>query len=87
MKERSREDVAMEFIALIRAYIRANGDQPITERSHLIADLNVNSARLVDIILETEDHFGIRIDDAAADRLHRVGDSVDVIIEKMAAGF
>ena len=80
-----REETVADFISLIRPYIRSNDGKPVTEESHLIADLNVNSARLVDIILETEDHFKIRIDDAAADRMNTVGDAVDLILEKTAA--
>jgi acyl carrier protein len=82
MNLRLREEIVADWICLIQPYIRAKGDQPVTEESDLIDDLNVNSARLVDIILETEDRFGIRIDDAAADRLHTVRDAIDVIIER-----
>jgi acyl carrier protein len=86
MNQHSREEIVAEFISLIQPYIHASGDHVITERSDLIADLNVNSARLVDIILETEDRFKIRIDDAAADRLHTVGDAADLIVATTAPG-
>jgi acyl carrier protein len=84
MSAPNRESVQTEFIELIQPYIRAKNGGPITETTHLITDLNVNSARLVDIILETEDRFHIRIDDQAADRLQTVGDAVDVILERCA---
>jgi acyl carrier protein len=39
---------------------------------------------LVDIILETEDKFGIAIDDYSADGTRTVGDAVNVIMGKRA---
>ena len=42
-------------------------------------DLEVNSARLVDIVLEIEDGFDIEISDDAADQVATVGDAVNLI--------
>lgn len=52
------------------------------EKTAIRDDLGVNSARLVDIVLEFEDQFGIEIDDEAADRVQTLGDAVTVIEEK-----
>jgi acyl carrier protein len=82
MNTESREAVMSEFIRVINPYISSGNGAPIGERSSLLNDLNVNSARLVDIILETEDQFHIQIDDQAADRLRTIGDAVDLILEK-----
>jgi acyl carrier protein len=78
----NREAVLSEFTSLIGPYVRRKDGEAITEGTHLVSDLNVNSARLVDIVLETEDRFNIRIDDAAVDRMQTIGDAVDVILEK-----
>jgi acyl carrier protein len=79
-----REQVQSIFVALIEPFVRNAAGREITADSNLIDDLNVNSARLVDIVLETEDRFGIAIDDASADRLRTIGDAVDMILEKRA---
>ncbi|MCY3763653.1 MAG: acyl carrier protein [Gemmatimonadetes bacterium] len=42
-------------------------------------DLEVNSARLVDIVLEIEDGFDIEISDDDADQVTTVGDAVNLI--------
>lgn len=55
------------------------------EKTAIRDDLGVNSARLVDIVLEFEDQFGIEIDDEAADRVQTLGDAVTVIEEKKQA--
>jgi acyl carrier protein len=48
-----------------------------------VNDLNVQSARLIDIILEMEDKFAIRIDDEEAGALTTVGSAVDLLIAKL----
>ena len=44
-----------------------------------INDLNINSANLVDIILDTEDEFDIEIDDDSAEKMLTVKEAVKVI--------
>jgi acyl carrier protein len=51
----------------------------------IIQDLKVNSARLVDIIIQSEDAFDISIDDDDADQIKTVGDAVRVVERKLAA--
>ena len=50
----------------------------------IIKDLKVNSARLVDIIINAEDCFDIEIDDDDADAIKTIGDAVRVILRKTA---
>lgn len=50
----------------------------------ILKDLNVNSARLVDIVIELEDAFEIEVSDEDADRVRTVGDAVSLILEKKA---
>ena len=47
-------------------------------------DLEVNSARLVDIVLEIEDNFDIEISDDDADQVSTVGDAVKLIVAATA---
>ena len=51
----------------------------VTMETSIQEDLEVNSARLVDIVLEIEDGFDIEISDDAADRVTTVGDAVNLI--------
>lgn len=53
-----------------------------TDETKILDDLQVNSARLVDIILAMEDEFDIEIDDEAADKVRTLGDAVAVIVAK-----
>ena len=51
----------------------------VTMETSIQEDLEVNSARLVDIVLEIEDGFDIEISDDDADRVTTVGDAVNLI--------
>jgi len=56
----------------------------INEQTDLINDLRINSANLVDIIIDAENKYNIEIDMDAAERIHNVGSCIDIIIEKLA---
>lgn len=56
-----------------------------TESTTFLEDLAINSARLVDIVLEMEDAFDIEIDDDSADEIISMGDAVNLIVEKISA--
>ncbi len=82
----NRDQVRETFLALIKPYIRIEKPESIQDSSLLVVDLKVNSTRFVDIILETEDKFKIRIDaETDMDRFGSVGDAVDFICEKTLA--
>jgi acyl carrier protein len=55
----------------------------VNENSRFLEDLNVNSARLVDIVLAMEDEFNIEVDDESADGIRTMGDAVNLILKKM----
>ena len=46
----------------------------------ILKDLKVNSARLVDVVLEIEDAFAIEVKDEDADKVKTIGDAVRLIL-------
>ena len=54
----------------------------VNSGTNILEDLQVNSARLVDIVLEFEDEFDIEVEDEAADNIVTVGDAVKLIMQK-----
>ncbi len=54
-----------------------------SESTNILKDLEVNSSRLVDIILALEDEFDIEIDDSEADKVNTVGAAVELIKKKV----
>jgi len=55
----------------------------INDDTDLIRDLKINSANLVDIIIDAENKYNIEIDFDAADKMINVGSCIDVIREKL----
>ena len=54
-----------------------------TQDTHILNDLKVNSARLVDVIIKCEDVFGISVDDDEADKIRTIGDAVRIVKQKL----
>jgi acyl carrier protein len=50
-----------------------------SESSNITKDLKINSARIIDIVLDIEDEFGIVIKDDAIEKLYTIADIIKVI--------
>jgi len=55
----------------------------VSEKTHILDELKVNSARLVDVVLEFEDAFDIEIADEDVDSVETVGNAVELIQAKL----
>lgn len=73
-----------EMVNILKAYTK---DVALLEKAtldtHILNDLKVNSARLVDVIIKCEDVYDISIDDDEADKIRTIGDAVRVIKQKL----
>lgn len=56
--------------------------EEISEESHFINELNINSANLVDIVLDVEDAFDIQLENEDMDQMHTVKDALSIIDKK-----
>jgi len=81
----NRDEVRKVFLKIIKPYLRVQDPNTIDDTSLLVDDLKLNSARFVDVILETEDRFSISVNDQEMERFERVGDAVDFICERTVA--
>ena len=81
----SRDETFGKVMEIIGRYAK-NKDaiDGATEATNILEDLKVNSARLVDVILDFEDEFDIEVDDEDADAVNTVGDAVTLIEAKLA---
>lgn len=57
--------------------------EDIKPTSHLTQELNVNSANLVDIVLDVEDHFDITIEDDEIEKMETVQSAIEIIEAKV----
>lgn len=73
-----------EMVNILKDYAK-NQDvlAKATMETHILNDLKVNSARLVDVIIRCEDVYSISIDDEEADVIRTIGDAVKVIKQKL----
>ena len=57
----------------------------LDENTDFIRDLNINSANLVDIVLDIEEQFDVVIDNEDMERMLDVKTAVEIIETKLAA--
>jgi len=60
--------------------------QRIQENHALVEDLGCDSLDLVEISMETEEHFGISVPDEFVDQVRTIGDVADGVLELLGQG-
>ena len=85
----SETDVMQKVVTILKPYAK-NGEAlaQVGPSTHILDELKVNSARLVDVVLAFEDEFGIEIADDDVESLVReqaeiVGDDAEATIERL----
>ena len=82
----TQESVKTDLLEIIKPYLPEEIQiAEVSEEKHLINDLKINSAHIVDIVLDIEDKFDIMIDDDVIGEMNTVRDSIDVVLAKAAA--
>jgi acyl carrier protein len=80
----TREEIFAKVIEIVKPYVKnQEALDAANEDTNILQDLKVNSARLVDIILNFEDEFDIEVEDEDADSVNTVGDAVGLIQKKI----
>lgn len=59
--------------------------QSLNEDTNFIDDLKINSANLVDVILDVEDEFDIEIEDEEMEKMLTVKAAIDIVTGKIKA--
>ncbi len=81
----TREEIFAKVIEIIKPFVKnQEALDAVEEDTNILQDLKVNSARLVDIILNFEDEFDIEVEDEDADAVNTVGDAVELIQAKFS---
>lgn len=77
------EEVISGIKEIIRPYVQDPKDlENISESTDFVKDLKINSANLIDIILDVENKFNIVVDDESIEKMLTVGAAVDLIKSK-----
>ncbi len=79
-----KKEIMDKVTEMVKPYVR---DQEalanISEKTHFVQDLQINSSRLVDVVLSLEDDFDISIEDEEVGALSTVGSVIDLLQKKL----
>lgn len=80
-----REVVLEQLKNIVKPYIQdQEAFDSLTENTDFITDLKINSANLVDVILDIEEKFDIVIDNEAMEKMINVKEALGIIEVELA---
>lgn len=78
------KDAFEKVITILTPYAKnEKGLKNISEKSRIVEDLGINSARMLDIVADFEDKFQVRIEAELADQMDTVGSAVKILSDKI----
>ncbi len=75
----TREEIREEVLKLLSKFAGRAAKKTELSESTTLDELDVNSARMIDIVLDLEDQFGVTIDDSNTPKLKTVADVVSLV--------
>ncbi len=80
-----KEAMIAKLKEIVKPYVQdQEAFENLNEETDFINDLKVNSANLVDIVLDVEDVFDIEIDNESMEQMLNVKKAIEIIQTKMA---
>lgn len=81
----TREEIIAKLKVIVKPYaINHEAYESLTEDTDFINDLNINSANLVDIVLDIEETFDLVIDNTDMEQMLDIKATVGIIETKLA---
>ena len=81
----NEQEIFQELVNILRAYTKdVSLLDKVTKETHILNDLKIDSARLVDFVVKCEDVFSITIEDDEADKIETIGDALSLIKKKLS---
>jgi acyl carrier protein len=82
----NKQETIEELKAIIKPYIQnQEAFDTLTEETDFINDLKINSANLVDVILDIEEKYDIVIDNEAMEKMSNVKAALTIIETQLSA--
>ena len=80
-----KEDLISKLKTIVKPYAQNDASlENLSEDTDFINDLKINSANLIDVILDVEQEFNIEIDDESIGKMTTVKAAIDIINTKIA---
>ncbi|MGA9269656.1 MAG: acyl carrier protein [Lutimonas sp.] len=80
-----KEEMVEKLKAIVKPYIQDEAAfQNMNESTDFINDLKINSANLVDVVLDVEDAFDIEIDNESMEKMLNVSNAIEIIQQKLS---
>jgi acyl carrier protein len=80
----TQDEIFEQVVKILTPYVKnQEALDGVSMTTHILDELKVNSARLVDVVLEFEDAFDIEIADEDVDSVETVGNAVELIASKL----
>lgn len=81
----NREETIEKLKVIVKPYIQnQEAFDNLTESTDFINDLQINSANLVDVILDIEEEYNIIIDNQSMERMLDVKSAMEIIETKLS---
>jgi len=77
----TRETVRAELFDVLKAH--AQSEVEVTDKSHLIGDLSIDSLGVMEVVADLEDRFKLHIPDDALREVETVGDVASTIESRL----
>ena len=80
----NKEELISKLKTIVNPYIQDEvAFANLNEDTDFVKDLKINSANLVDVILDIEDEFDIEIDNVSMEKMLSVKAAIDIIKDKL----
>lgn len=81
----TKEELISKLKTIVKPYIQdEEAFANLNENTDFINDLKINSANLVDVVLDIEDEFDIEIDNDSMEKMLDVKSAIEIIESKLA---
>lgn len=80
-----KEVLILKLKEIVKPYVQDDkAFTSLSENTDFIKDLKINSANLVDVVLDVEDEFDIEIDNDSMEKMLSVKAAIEIIEVKLA---
>jgi acyl carrier protein len=81
----TKQEIIQQLKSIIKPYIKnQEAFDNLTESTDFITDLEINSANLVDVVLDIEEVFDITIDNESMEKMLDVKSALEIIETKLS---